>query len=99
MHAGKDAPREVVDQAVVDWINVMAGGSTVDMPMTWGASTQTQGGQSQAPVPDLMQHAMQDLDRQCGERYRSGFADTTTAIPLLMWGRVWRLLHAQARAE
>ena len=71
-HAGKDAPQEVVDQALTDWVNVLSDKEpTTNAPVTSGASpSQTQG----APAQDRMQQALQNLESVCGEKYRSGFA-------------------------
>ena len=72
IHAGKDAPKEVVDQALTDWIQVMAEGeSRADSPITSGGPpSQTQG----AAAQDQMQQALKYLESVCGEKYRSGFA-------------------------
>ena len=73
IHAGKEAPKEVVDQALTDWVNVLSDKEpTTNAPVTSGASpSQTQG----APAQGQMQQALQNLESVCGEKYRSGFAD------------------------
>ena len=70
--AGKDAPPEVTEDALAEWMNVLSSGQpATNEEITSGASpSQTQGGQSQDP----MQQALQNLENVCGEKYRSGFA-------------------------
>ena len=72
VHAGKDAPSEVTEQALADWINVMTEKDhSTDAPTSSGAkSPQSQG----APAQDQMQQALLNLENICGEKYRSGFA-------------------------
>ena len=68
IHAGKDAPKEVVDQALTDWVNVLSERqSTTNAPTSAGAS----GG---AASQDQMHQALQNLENICGEKYQSGFA-------------------------
>ena len=73
IHAGKDAPREVTEEALADWMNVLSEGqAAANEEATSGASpSHTQGGQAQ----DRMQQALQNIENVCGEKYRSGFAD------------------------
>ena len=76
-HAGKDAPTEVTEQAMADWINVMTGGEpSTNAPTDSGSEpTQSEGGHSQgATAQDEMQQALQKLERACGEKYQSGIA-------------------------
>ncbi len=72
VHAGKDSPSEITEQALADWINVMTESDhSSDAPTALDAtSPQSQG----EPARDQMQQAIQNLERICGEKYRSGFA-------------------------
>ena len=72
VHAGKDAPSEVTEQVLADWIDVMTEEETsTEAPTASGAaSPQTQ----DDPAQDRMQQALQNLESVCGEKYRSGFA-------------------------
>ena len=68
IQAGKDAPKEVVDQALTDWVNVLSERqSTTNAPTSAGAS----GG---AASQDQMHQALQNLENICGGKYQSGFA-------------------------
>ena len=70
VHAGKDAPQEVVDQAIADWARVMAGVEPSADGPTSSATSQSQA----APAGDPMQQALQNMEAVCGENFRSGFA-------------------------
>ena len=72
IHAGKDAPSEVTEEALADWMNVLSEGQAAanEAVASGGAPSQSQGGQAQ----DRMQQALQNLESVCGEKYRSGFA-------------------------
>ena len=71
-HAGKDAPSEVTDQALADWIGVMTeGGSAAGTPTASGGSgSQAKGTTAQGG----MEQALRNLEAICGEKYWSGFA-------------------------
>ena len=76
-HAGRDAPSEVTDQALADWIDVMTeGGSAAGTPTSTGAA---QSPTQVATAQRGMEQALRNLEAVCGEKYWSGFAPNDQA--------------------